>query len=202
MRDRRYDRGGAHRASPSTREKKIERPGPALSAGLRPPMSATSPTHDVAEVTCVKTPSSAKMQGQMTCLRRTVADFKKIPRKSLMIGKNPPDAPRERSVSQTPTCLPISQHVGGRTPAKRLRERAADDAAAGNRGGVERGRLALRPATVTFARPGFASVNRSVREIRHSVCTPRFPFLSKRPRPFRSIGKRRALTAMIFDRAT
>jgi hypothetical protein len=59
---------------------KIGRPGPAAFAPARPPMSATSPTHDVADVTSVKTPSSSLLLWQITCPIERCAECRDLSR--------------------------------------------------------------------------------------------------------------------------
>jgi len=68
-----------YRARPAV-AKKIGRPGPAAFAPARPPMSATSPTHDVADVTSVKTPSSARLLWQITCPIERCAECRDLSR--------------------------------------------------------------------------------------------------------------------------
>jgi hypothetical protein len=54
---------------------KNERPGPAKLPALGRRWSATSPTHDVTEFTCVQTPSSDLPHWQMTCPRVAEPNF-------------------------------------------------------------------------------------------------------------------------------
>jgi hypothetical protein len=109
--------------------KKIGRPGPAAFAPAPPPMSATSPTHDVADVTSVKTPSSSLLLWQITCPIERCTECRDLSH----FSRSPLVPCQKRAVSEKPICVPIGQPALGRSPTTRTKGQQGEFLKAGNR---------------------------------------------------------------------
>ena len=111
-------------------------------AGPAADWSATPPTHDVADVTGLKTPSSSELQWQIVCPIHRCAESADL-RCFSRFSRAPP---HKRAVSEAPKCLPTGQRAFERAPTKAPKASAPRVPESGKPGGVG-------PAVSIFAAP-------------------------------------------------